>query len=139
MICAARLAAFLLVPAALATGCQTGLYGGTSEWSRTYLQTEERVWQALLDTLAEEGFHLDDLDRETGRVRATGGHPDAYREALLDVRLRPVSEGLRVDVEGRMGLDPGAELYRLDRLIEAILTALDEKILGRPTTSAGPR
>jgi len=139
MIAARRLAVTLVGLAAVAAGCQTGLFGGTSEWSRTYLQNEEQVWLALLDTLAEEGLHLDDVDRDAGRVRAAGGHRDAHREAVLEIRLQPVSEGIRVDVEGRMGLDPGAEYHRLDRLVETLLTSLDERILGRPGTSADRR
>lgn len=139
MISAGRIGAAVLAAAALAAGCQTGPYGGASEWSRTYLQTEKRVWQALLDTLAEEGFHLDEVDREAGRVRAAGGHREPHREALLELRLRPVSEGIRVDVEGRMGVDPAADFRRLDRLVETVLDALDDKILGRPTISADPR
>lgn len=132
-----RLAAVgaVLAAAACVIACRSGA-GADSGWSRAYVLPEERVWSTVLEVLGDDGFVVEEADREAGRIVATGGDSRMWREALLDVSIRTRGEVVRVEVGGRIGSDPATGVRRLDELVRAVLTSLDDRLLGHPRSSS---
>lgn len=119
----------LVTAATCVIACRSGASAG-GDWSRSYVRPGEQVWNAVLDTVTDEGFVVDEADRERGRITATGGDSRMWREALLEISVRARGEVVQVAVSGRMGNDPGADIRRLDQLVRTLLASLDEHLLG---------
>lgn len=91
----ARVSAAILI-AGVAVGC-VGSGGVTGEdWSRTYLQPYDRVFEAVLDALEASGFYLDTVDEERGRVRA---EPSTERDDRVTLVVEVALRGDRVRVD----------------------------------------
>jgi hypothetical protein len=85
-----------IVIAGVAAGC-AGSGGVTGEdWSRTYLQPYDRVFEAVLDALEASGFYLDTVDEERGRVRA---EPSTERDDRVTLVVEVALRGDRVRVD----------------------------------------
>ena len=106
--------------------------GGGDSWSRSYLTTYDRVFEATLDALEASGFYLDTVDKERGKVRAESSarRPDLEASLFVDVSRR--DDRIWVEVMAR---GPGTEDgYRPDRfsfVVHDFLSELDARLEGR--------
>ena len=92
---------WLLVPAiVLLAGCTSG--GSAEDWSRSYVGPYDRVMEAVIDVLEDEGY-LVDADREKGRVTAEPSRSRGGGLVSLVVRVQPRGELILVDVLTRGG------------------------------------
>jgi hypothetical protein len=90
-----------VVIALLLTSCSSS--GGSSDdWSRTYFAPRDKVIDAVIDVLEDEGY-LVDADREKGRVSAEPSRGSAGSLVSLVVRVTQKNDRIRVDVQTRTG------------------------------------
>lgn len=90
-----------LVTVMLMTGCVSS-GGSGDEWSRTYFAPRERVIDAAIEVLEEEGY-LVEVDREKGRIVAEPSRSSVGDLVSLEVRVTRKDDRIRVDVQTRSG------------------------------------
>jgi len=125
-----RSAAVALLVVALG-GCASAGGGGTDDWSRSYLSTRDRVFQAALDALEGEGFYLDAVDPGQGRVSASSS---ARRgdDLTLIVEVGEHAGRIRVDVMARsQQLREGSRTVAVDAAVRDFFRRLDADLEGR--------
>ena len=132
-VAAIRYSALLLLVALLASGaCATGADSSAGDWSRSYISSYSRVFEAVLDALEASDFYLDTVDEERGRIRARSSAGRAGPETALLVDVREMSDRIRVDVmaQGVGGSDeqvPG----QISVIVRDFLHRVDERLEGR--------
>lgn len=115
-----------------AAACATGSGTSVDDWSRDYVSTFERVFEAAIESLDEIGFYLESEDREQGRIRARSSARRTSVEAtlLVDVRLR--GDRIRVDVMAQSpGLEEGRAPVQVSGLVRDFFRGLDARLEGR--------
>jgi hypothetical protein len=116
----------------LLAACTGAGGGGGDAWSRSYVATYDRVFEATLDALEASGFYLDTVDQDRGRVRAESSAQRRDLEVSLFVDVRRRDDRVRVDV---MAQGPGAEdgygPGRLSTVVHSFLSELDARLEGR--------
>jgi len=87
------------------------------------------VWKAVLQTLADGGYFVEDGDRERGRIRALSNADRSYEEVGLDIRIVEREEQVRVDVQAGGGsIDSHGGFKRLETLVLEFLADLDSEL-----------
>ena len=76
--------------------------GPSDDWSRTYFAPRDKVIDAVIDVLEDEGY-LVDADREKGRVSAEPSRGSAGSLVSLVVRVTQKNDRIYVDVQTRTG------------------------------------
>lgn len=76
--------------------------GSSDDWSRTYFAPRDKVIDAVIDVLEDEGY-LVDTDREKGRITAEPSRGKSGNPASLVVRVTQRNDRSRVDVQTRTG------------------------------------
>ena len=71
-------------------------------WSRTYLASFDKVFDAVIDVLEEEDYLVDD-DREKGHISAEPSRSKGSGFAALEVVVSQTGARVRVDVLARTG------------------------------------
>ena len=115
-----------------AAACATGSGTSVDDWSRDYVSTFDRVYEAAIGSLDEIGFYLESEDREEGRIRARSSARRTNVEAalLVDVRLR--GDRIRVDVMAQSpGLEEGRAPVQVSGLVRDFFHGLDARLEGR--------
>ena len=91
----------MLMGAALIAACASS--GGSSDdWSRTYFAPRDKVIDAVIDVLEDDGY-LVDADREKGRITAEPSRSKSGNLASLVVRVTQKNDRILVDVQTRTG------------------------------------
>jgi hypothetical protein len=117
-------------------GCASSGTVTEADWSRSYASSWDRVWQALLDTLAEGDYVVESEDAERGRVRIVTGSDRSYRGTTLVVQLSQRGEMVIVSVQGGGGSVGGAADYqRIERIVLEFLHDLDATLRVPPGAS----
>jgi hypothetical protein len=120
-----------VVAVLLTAGC-TSAAGGADPWSRTYLVPAERVFAAALDALDESGFHVDDAEEDTGRIRARSSARRGDGVSLL-IRVETRSAGTRLSVmAGSPDAQDGRGAGPLDRVVHDLLDRVDDLLVSAP-------
>jgi len=94
----------LIVP----VGAAMVLFGCTSStdsadsWSESYLAPYERVFDAVVDVLEDEGY-LVEANREAGKIRAEPPRSSRGSSPELAVKVFEKAGQIRVDVQTRAG------------------------------------
>ncbi len=76
----------------------------TDSWSRSYLLPLDRVFDAAVDVLEDEGY-LVDAERQAGRISAEPSRSRSQRGPTMVVRVEEKNGRARVDVQTRMGAE----------------------------------
>lgn len=123
-------ASAILVAALAAGGCASSA-PAEDDWSRSYVSSFERVFEAALASLEANDFYLDSVDAEGGRIRARSS---ARRgdEVTLVVRVEERSPAVRVDVmaQGATAVD-GRAPTSMSAAVDQFLNGLDDRLQGR--------
>jgi hypothetical protein len=115
-----------------AVACSTGSGGGSGDWSRDYVATEERVHEAVIAAIDEIDFYLVDEDMERGRIRARSSARRADLEATMIVDLRTLTDRVRVDVMIQSSdLEVGRAPVQVSGVVRDFFTHLDARLEGR--------
>jgi hypothetical protein len=127
--------AFVLAGVAVASfGCSTGGTVTYADWSRSYAFDRDRVWGAVLDTLAEGDYVVESKDSERGRVRVVTGSDRNYSGLLLEVQVTERGEFVIVSLQGRGGsAGTVADYRRIEQAVLEFLNELDNTLRGPPT------
>jgi hypothetical protein len=129
---AAPAALGLVLVVALATGgCTAGVGRDPGDWSRSYVSTYDRVFEAALDSLEEIDFYLDTVEKDRGRIHAEASVRRGD-EVTLIVHVDERPSEVRVDVMAR-GIDAedGMAPGRTSAVVFEFLRNLDERLEGR--------
>ncbi len=115
---------------AVLIGCSsTGSSGRSGDWSRSFVDPFDRVWQAATATLAEDGYLVEEVDQARGRIRAESPGDRPFREVVLEIRVIERGELVKVSVQAGGGpIDSPADVGRLERAVEAFLAGLEERL-----------
>lgn len=111
---------------ALVSGCSH--LGTTSDWSRTYAATHDRVWRTALDTLVDLQFVIEAVDQEAGIIRAESTNAARYRRVMLELKVKDTMAGVRVEVGAGGSVEAPPDMVRLDQVVSDFLLELDEEI-----------
>ncbi len=93
---------WFVVPAVIFFAACTSSGGSSDSWSRTYFAPRDKVIDAVIDVLEDEGY-LVDADREKGRVSAEPSRGSAGNLVSLVVRVTQKDDRIHVDVQTRTG------------------------------------
>jgi len=93
---------WLPVPALFLLAACASPGGSSDDWSRTYFAPRDKVIDAVIDVLEDEGY-LVDADREKGRITAEPSRSKGGNLASLVVRVTQKNDRIRVDVQTRTG------------------------------------
>lgn len=127
-----RRLAFVSVAVLAAVACTTGSVSSVDDWSRDYVSTFDRVWEAAVASLDEIGFYLESEDREEGRIRARSSARRTNLEATLLVDVRDRGDRIRVDVMAQSpGLEEGRAPVQVSGLVRDFFHGLDARLEGR--------
>ena len=97
----------------------------SSSWSRSYLAQRDRVIDAVVEVLEDEGY-LVDVKRDAGRIDAEPSRSGARGRANLVVRVEEKNGRIRVDVQSRAGVDStGRQGSQVEAQILEFLHQLD--------------
>ena len=123
---------FVSVAVLAAVACTTGSGSSVDDWSRDYVSTFDRVWEAAVASLDEIGFYLESEDREEGRIRARSSARRTNLEATLLVDVRDRGGRIRVDVMAQSpGLEEGRAPVQVSGLVRDFFHGLDSRLEGR--------
>ena len=121
----------MVLAVSVAGGCLSGGGESVDDWSRSYLSTYDRVFEAALDAVEDSGFYLDTVDEERGRIRAEASARRGDEMSLIiDVGQR--ADRIRVDVmaqgaAAQDGRGPGP----IAPVVAEYLRNLDARLEGR--------
>ena len=93
---------WLLVPAVIFLVACASSGGSSDAWSRTYFAPRDKVIDAVIDVLEDEGY-LVEADRAKGRITAEPSRSSGGKLASLVVRVAKKNDRIRVDVQTRTG------------------------------------
>jgi hypothetical protein len=112
-------------------GCATGSGLPADDWSRLYVSTYERVFEAALDSLEGNDFYLDTVDEERGRIHAEASVRRGGDVTLI-VQVEERPSGIRVDVMARSpDARDGRKPDRMSAVVLEFLRDLDARLEGR--------
>lgn len=98
------------------------------DWYRSYARPADQVWATVLEVLRDEGFVIEEADRERGRIRAEAPGKQIHRRPVLHLEMKQ-KDGSVIVVEAAAGGGGGGEspaaLADLDRIVVSVLDALD--------------
>lgn len=126
--------ALVLMIAVLSVGsaCTTGSGTGPDAWSRDYVSTYERVFEAAIEALAETDFYLDTEDHERGRIIGRSSARRAELEATLIVDVQMKGDRIRVDVMAQSPeLEDGRAPVQVSGIVRDFFHHLDARLEGR--------
>jgi hypothetical protein len=96
----------LIVPLGVAIamlGCTTST-GSSDSWSESYLAPIDRVFDAVVDVLEDEGY-LVETKREVGKITAEPSRSSRGLSPSLAVKVVEKAGQVRVDVQTRAGVN----------------------------------
>ena len=93
---------WLLVPAVIFLAACASSGGSSDAWSRTYFAPRDKVIDAVIDVLEDDGY-LVEADRAKGRITAEPSRSSGGKLASLVVRVAKKNDRIRVDVQTRTG------------------------------------
>ena len=120
-----------LTMALLLSACATTYHLPEAERSRSYLASQEEVWEAALASVDDAGLALVETEREHGRIRARTG------PSIWDLKGHVLLVVVREEREGRIRVDANAETVSPDRevdfgksgrIVRDFLQALDRRL-----------
>jgi hypothetical protein len=115
-----------------AAACTTGSGPSGDDWSRDYVSTFDRVYEAAVESLDGIGFYLESEDQEEGRIRARSSARRAGLDATLLVDVRHRGDRIRVDVMAQSpGLEEGRAPVQVSGLVRDFFHGLDARLEGR--------
>jgi hypothetical protein len=119
---------FLLISTLVIATHSPAASSSGEDWSRSYLGSVDRVWQAVIEVLSEADYYIEKEDRKKGRIQAES--PGRGFDAIvLDIRIRIKKEKVRVEVQASGGgVRSPADFGRLDGAVEEFLRELDVEL-----------
>jgi hypothetical protein len=128
---------FLAVAAAVAAiglaSCSSSPTAEDDAWSAAYVNNPDLVWAAILLSLEELGYEVEEEDRLEGTIRAVEITDPPYRGVTLNIDQIQRTEVVRVHVRPSAGSAGGPESYRrLDEAVREFLNELDSRLGRRP-------
>lgn len=126
--------AFAIVIALSLAGsaCTTGSQAAADDWSRDYVSTYERVFEAVIRALEDSDFYLDSEDEERGRIRARSSARRSDLEATIVVDIRQKGDRIRVNVMAQSsGLEEGRAPVQMSGIVRDFFHSLDARLEGR--------
>jgi hypothetical protein len=127
-----RLETGLAVVILAVAGCATGDGGAGGEWTRDYVSTPGRVFEASLDALEDIDFYVERSDADRGRIVARSSARRADLEASLFVDVRAKGDRTRVDVMAQsQGMEDGRSPVQVSGAVRDFFTSLDRRLEGR--------
>lgn len=112
--------------------CTTGSGTSVDDWSRDYVSTYDRVFEAAIGALDGIGFYLESEDRQEGRIRARSSARRTKVEATLLVDVRNRGDRIRVVVMAQSpGLEEGRAPVQISGLVRDFFHGLDARLEGR--------
>jgi hypothetical protein len=115
-----------------AVGCSTRSGTSVDEWSRDYVSSFDRVYEAAAGALEDSGFYIESEDRERGRIRARSSARRTDLETTLLVDVRQRGDRIRVDVMAQSpGLEEGRAPAQVSGLVRDFFHGLDARLEGR--------
>lgn len=127
-----RALVLMMIALTSCSACTTGSPTAGDSWSRDYVSTYERVFEAAVAALEEIDFYLDDEDWEKGRIRARSSARRAGPDATLFVDVRQKSDRIRVDVMAQSSsLEDGRAPAEVSGLVRDFFSGLDSRLEGR--------
>ena len=103
---------------AVGSACSTGSGTSSDEWSRDYVTTHDRAYEAAIDALGDIDFYLESEEPDRGRIRARSSARRGGLEVTLLVDIRESGDRTRVDV---MAQSPGLEEGRAPVQVSGIV------------------
>jgi hypothetical protein len=112
--------------------CTTGSGTTGDEWSRDYVTTQGRAYEAAAEALGDIDFYLENEEPDQGRIRARSSARRSGVEATLLVTIREKGDRIRVDVMAQSpGLEEGRAPAQVSGIVRDFFHRLDARLEGR--------